>query len=69
MATPLRWEHGSCPICHVFSEMWIGHLQVGKINSFGAFPVEEKLIAVTCPSCGTKFEAEEKIDGDPATPD
>ena len=54
------WD-GTCPACNVRSDSWEGSYRVGIINSFGAFPVTRELIAVTCPSCGAKFTAEENL--------
>ena len=50
---------GACPECGVVADGWDMHYHVGIINQFGAFPVEEKLVGLTCPKCRTKFQVAE----------
>jgi hypothetical protein len=54
---------GSCPVCGVRQDGWDMEFHVARTGRWGlewvARPGEERLIALTCPVCKTKFRTAE----------
>jgi hypothetical protein len=56
---------GSCPECGIIQDGWDMEYHVARTGRHGlewvAPPGQERLIALTCPQCRTKFRVEDDL--------